>query len=408
MCTSFDPDAPVARLDSILGSPMGPLSGIHVLEFAGIGPVPMCGMLLADMGATVLRIERPTSSGLGVERPARFNFTNRSRRSVVIDLKRPQGIDFVIQLVQKADALIEGFRPGTMERIGLGPQLCLSRNPRLVYGRLSGWGQDGPLAKSAGHDLNYIALSGALHAIGRKGHAPTPPLNLVGDYGGGALYLALGVLGALLHAVRHGQGQTIDCSVLEGATSLMTSTYGLFAAGIHNDSRGTNVGDSGAPYYDVYSCSDGKFVAIAAIEAKFRAELFAILGIDAVWVDRAADKQHWDELRKIIQERLSERSREEWSRLFEGSDACFSPVVSMVEAPFHPHNVARGLFVDVGGVMQPAPAPRFSRTVCNSPLPADEFPGQHYEEALNEWDFTPEQIDRLRSDNALVGARGKT
>lgn len=384
---------------------MGPLKGVRILEFAGIGPVPMCGMLLAELGATVLRLERPYASNLGLKRPARFNLTNRSRRSVVVNLKLPQGTVLALSLVKKADALIEGFRPGTMERLGLSPELCLEENPRLVYGRLSGWGQEGPLANSAGHDLNYIALSGVLHAIGRKGQPPTPPLNLVGDYGGGALYLALGIVSALLETQRSGKGQVVDASVIDGATSLMTSTYGLHAAGVHREPRGNNIGDSGAPYYDVYACADGKYVAVAAIEDKFRADLFKLLGIADEWINRSIARENWDELRELIQARFVTRNRDEWCALLEGTDACFAPVLSMAEAPSHPHHRARNSFVEVGGVVQPAPAPRFSRTVSDAPTPPEETPGENDEQAMREWGFTEQEVHDLRVDNALVRHR---
>ncbi|OGA37322.1 MAG: carnitine dehydratase [Betaproteobacteria bacterium RIFCSPLOWO2_12_FULL_62_13b] len=384
---------------------MGPLKGIRIVEFAGIGPAPMSGMLLADMGATVLRLERPSESSLGLARPARFKLLNRGRRSIVVDLKRPQGVSLVLSLIEKTDALIESFRPGTMERLGLGPKVCFARNPRLVFGRLSGWGQEGPLANSAGHDLNYIALSGALDAIGRKGQPPTPPLNLVGDFAGGALYLAVGILSALLEAQRCGRGQVVDAAVVDGATSLMTSTYGLHAAGMHAGPRGTNFGDSGAPWYDVYPCADGKYVAVAPMEAKFRAVLFSLMGIGKEWVERANAKEHWDELREIMQARFQTRTRDEWCELLEETDACFSPVLSMAEAPFHPHHRARGTFVEVGGVVQPAPAPRFSRTTNDLPAPPEETPGERADEAMKEWGFTADQIRQLRSEGALSQRR---
>ena len=382
------------------GNGAGPLAGHRILEFAGIGPGPMCAMLFADLGATVLRLDRPEPSGLGIERPTRFNLANRGRHSAILDLKNPLGIEAALSLVEKADALIEGFRPGTMERLGLGPEACFARNPRIVYGRITGWGQDGPLAGAAGHDLNYIALSGALDAIGRRGQPPTPPLNLVGDYGGGSLYLAFGIVCAMLEARKSNQGQVVDAAMIDGAASLMVPMYGLNAAGIHRGERGTNYFDSGAPYYDVYECADGKFVSVAPIEAKFRADLFRILGIDPVWVALANDEKNWPALRKLLETRFRTRTRDEWSSLLEGTDACFAPVLSTAEAPGHPHHRARSAFIEIDGIVQPAPAPRFSRTPAPRPT-APEAAGQSTETALREWGFDPKRIDVLRSAGAL-------
>ncbi|MBO0753873.1 MAG: CoA transferase, partial [Bradyrhizobiaceae bacterium] len=341
---------------------MGPLSGYRILEFAGIGPGPMCAMLLADMGATVLRLDRPGPAGLGIERPENFNLLNRGRVSVLIDLKSKEGVALALDLVTRADALIEGFRPGTMERLGLGPELCLARNPRLVYGRMTGWGQDGPLASAAGHDLNYIALTGALHAIGRAGQPPTPPLNLVGDYGGGALYLAFGIVCALLETRKSDQGQVVDAAMIDGAASLMAPFYGLHAAGLHNDSRGENFLDSGAPYYEVYRCADGRYLSVAPIEIKFRDEFYLRIGLDTSLLPPAEERANWPAIKKAIAARLAQKTADEWCALLEGTDACVAPVLSMAEAPAHPHHVARQTFVDIGGVVQPAPAPRFGRT----------------------------------------------
>ena len=377
---------------------MATLSGIRVVEFAGIGPGPMAGMLLADMGATVLRVERPVRSGLGLDRPDRLNFLNRGRGSVVIDLKAPAGTALALSLIERADASIEGFRPGTMERLGLGPEACLQRNPSLVYGRITGWGQDGPLAHSAGHDLNYVALSGALDAIGRRGQAPTPPLNLVGDYGGAA-YLCIGLLSALLAVQRGGPGQVVDAAMVDAATSLMTSTYGLKAAGMHDGPRGTNLLDSGAPFYDVYECADGKFVLIAAIETKFRSILFEALRLPPDWVGRSADPAFWPQLREELRKRFAGETRDHWCRMLEGSDACFAPVLSMAEAPLHPHQRARRGFIEIDGVTQPAPAPRFSRTPGTLPKPP-EAPGESAYEALLEWGYDRAEIDSFWRDSA--------
>ena len=379
---------------------MGVLDGIRIVEFSGIGPGPMAAMLLADMGATVLRLERPEPSGLGLPRPTRLNFVNRGRRSIVLDLKQPAGVELALALVERGDALIEGFRPGTMERLGLGPAECLAVNPRLVYGRVTGWGQVGPLAHAAGHDLNYIALSGALEAIGRAGQPPTIPLNLIGDYGGAA-YLCIGVLAALLNARRSGQGQVVDAAMVDAATSLMTSTYGMRAAGVHSGPRGTNMLDSGSPYYEVYECADGKFVTIAAIEMEFRNELFQRLGMAPEWLARSEDRNAWPQLREALAARLASRPRAHWCELLEGSDACFAPVLSMEEAMQHPHQRARRGFIDLGGVSQPAPAPRFGRTPAAPPAPP-EAPGESADLAMREWGFDDSQIEVLRRNGALL------
>lgn len=379
---------------------MGPLDGFRIVEFAGIGPGPHASMLLSDMGATVLRLERPTDSGLGLDRPVKLNFLNRGRKSVVLDLKSAAAVALALSLVERADALIEGFRPGTMERLGLGPEACWKVNPRLVYGRITGWGQAGPLAQAAGHDLNYVALSGALDAIGRAGQAPAPPLNLVGDYGGAA-YLCIGMLAALLNAQRSGQGQVVDAAMVDAATSLMTSTYGLKAAGLHEGPRGTNLLDSGSPYYDVYECADGKFVSIAAIETKFRRELFEKIGLTAAWLERSHDRTQWPALRAELSQRFKTKTRDEWSALLEGSDACYAPVLSMAEAPHHPHNVARGVFWDIEGQTQPGLAPRFSRTQARPPH-GPEAPGASDEVAMREWGYSAQEIEALRQSGALL------
>lgn len=350
---------------------MGPLAGYRIVEFGGIGPGPMCAMLLADLGADVVRIERPDGGELGLQTPVRFNLLLRGRRRVALDLKKPGDRAELLQLIGLADALIEGYRPGAMERLGLGPDECLVRNPRLVYGRMTGWGQDGPLAKAAGHDLNYIGLTGVLDAIGREGQPPTPPLNLVGDFGGGALYLALGVVAALLEVRGSGLGQVVDAAMVDGAASLMTMFHGLAAAGVTNGQRGRNVLDSGAPFYDVYPCSCGGYIAVAAIETKFRAQLFKGLGLEGGEVAAADDPAQWPRLKAVISERIANRTREDWVGVFEGTDACVTPVLSLAEAPGHPHGTARGAYVEIDGIVQPAPAPRFSRTVPATPLGPD-------------------------------------
>ena len=346
---------------------MGPLNGIKVVELGGIGPGPMCAMLLADLGATVLRIDRTADADVGVKRALRHSLVLRNREAVSLDLKQPAAIDLVLRLVEGADALIDPFRPGVIERLGLGPAVCQARNPRLVIGRMTGWGQTGPLAQAAGHDLNYLALSGLLHAIGRAGQPPTPPLNLVGDYGGGALYLALGLVSAMLEARRSAQGQVVDAAMFEGAASLGTLFYGSHAAGEWDSRRGHNYLDSGAPYYDVYACADGKWLALAAIEDRFYAALVTGLGLDAASLPDRKQREHWAALRAVLARRIGERARDAWATVFEGTDACVSPVLDFDEAPHHPHAVARGSFIEVDGVQQPAPAPRFSRSSLGVP-----------------------------------------
>jgi alpha-methylacyl-CoA racemase len=374
---------------------MGPLAGIKIVEFAGIGPGPMAAMLLADLGATVLQLDRTEASGLGIDKPVRFDLLKRGRNAVGVDLKRPEGVALALRLLEKADACIEGFRPGTMERLGLGPETVLERNPRLVYGRMTGFGQSGPLAKAAGHDLNYIALTGALAAIGRKGQAPAPPLNLLGDFAGGSLYLVVGMLAALLEAKTSGRGQVVDAAITDGTAHLMTMIYGIHAAGMHSLERGANLLDSGTAYYDVYECADGTYVSVAPIEAKFRQEFFQRLGIEAPASD--------EELRTVLQERFRTKTRDEWCRLLEGTDACFAPVLDMQEAPLHPHNVARGTFVEIGDVLQPAPAPRFSRSAVSEPAPPQPT-GQDGRKVLGEWGVRPDEIESLTSSGALIAS----
>lgn len=346
---------------------MGPLAGIKVVELAGIGPGPMAAMQLADMGASVLRIERREPADLGVPRPLKFDLLKRNRQAIALDLKDPEAIGLVLELIGQADALVEGFRPGVMERLGLGPDACLARNPKLVYGRVTGWGQQGPLAHAAGHDINYIALSGVLDAIGREGQPPTAPLALVGDFGGGGMFLAMGVLAALLHARATGQGQVVDAAIVDGAASLATAFYGLNAAGRWNGARGSNVLDTGAPHYDAYECSDGRWISIGPIEARFHAELVRRLGLDIDEIGLPGDRDRWPKARAAFAQVFKSKTRDEWCALLEGTDACFAPVLSFDEAPDHPHLKARGTFVEVDGVTQPAPAPRFSATPSARP-----------------------------------------
>ncbi len=375
---------------------MGPLSGIKVLEFEAIGPCPFAGMLLADMGADVLVVDRPASTDLGLKRERWFDVMMRGKRSVTLDLKTPRGAEAALELVARADALIEGMRPGVMERLGLGPDAALARNPRLVYGRMTGFGQDGPLAPRAGHDINYIALAGVLHAFGRKGGTPVPPLNLVGDFGGGGMLLGFGIACALIEASRSGKGQVVDAAMVEGASLLAAMFSGFLAAGEWSELRGENVLDTGAPWYDVYETKDGKFVAIGAIEARFYEELIERLGLAGEKLPGQHDRSGWPMLRARFSERFKSKSRDEWCKAFEGSDACFAPVLTFSEARRDPHNVARSSFVRVAGVEQPAPAPRFSRTPAGVPgAPPERGAGGH--RALADWGFSNSEIERLRA-----------
>ncbi len=384
---------------------MGTLSGYKIVEFAGIGPAPMCAMLLADMGADVLRIDRAEDAALGITLDAKYSLLGRGRKSVAIDLKQPEGVAAAMKLIEKADALLEGFRPRVMERLGLGPDECLKRNPKLIYGRMTGWGQEGPLAHAAGHDINYIALSGVLASIGRRGAAPVPPLNLVGDFGGGGLYLALGVVAGLLEAQKSGKGQVVDSAMVDGAASLLTAIYGMHASGMWSDQRGDNILDTGAHFYDVYETKDGQYVSIGSIEAKFYAELLKRSGLEGQEMPRQMDRKAWPDLKEKFAALFKTKTRDEWCKIMEGSDICFAPVLSMAEAPNHPHNQLRGTFVEVEGVVQPGPAPRFSRTPSKIQRPPAK-PGEHTEEALREWGFSPAELEKLRSAGA-IGVRNK-
>jgi alpha-methylacyl-CoA racemase len=380
---------------------MGPLAGITVVELAGIGPGPFAAMMLADMGAEVLRVDRAedVSGGDPAHPPADFN--NRGRRSIGVDLKNPDGVAVVLDLVEQADALIEGFRPGVAERLGIGPDDCLARNPGIVYGRMTGWGQDGPLAGAAGHDINYIALAGALEPIGRRGEAPMPPLNLIGDYGGGGMLLAFGVVCGVLEARRSGQGQVVDAAMVDGAAVLMTMTHALRAMGVWNDERGTNLLDTGAHFYNVYETADGKYVAIGSIEPQFYAELLRLTGLEGEELPWQHDRQEWPALKDRLAAIFRTRTRDEWRDLMEGTDVCFAPVLSIPEAIEHPHNVDRGTFVEVAGIRQPGPAPRFSRTPpeVSSPPP---HAGQHTDEVLAAAGFDPDRVAKLREAGAIA------
>lgn len=375
----------------------GPLSGLKVVEMAGIGPAPMCAMLMADLGATVLRVDRLSPSGLGAPQDRKYDLLLRSRKSIALDLKRPEAVDLALKLIDGADAVIEGFRPGVMERLGLGPDVCRARNPKLVYGRMTGWGQEGPLAHAAGHDLNYIALTGALHAIGRKDAPPTPPLNLVGDFGGGSLYLAFGVMCGLFEAGRTGEGQVVDAAMVDGAASLMTSYFGHFASGFMTERRGENMNDSGAYFYDVYECADGKWISLAPIEEKFHAELFQRLEIDAASLPDQWDRVGWSDVKVILANRFKEKTQQEWQDVLEGTDVCFAPVLAPSEVADHPHMAARQTFIDVDGVTQPAPAPRFSGHPQSTPTPGPAPTPENASEALAGW-LPPEETERLRAD----------
>jgi len=375
---------------------MGPLAGLRVVEFEAIGPGPFAGMMLADMGADVLLLDRPVDADLGIGQQRRFDVMRRGRRSLVVDLKTPAGIATALRVCDRADALIEGFRPGVMERLGLGPDVVLARNPRLVYGRMTGWGQRGPLAERAGHDIDYIAVAGVLNAIGRAGDAPLPPLNLVGDFGGGGLLLAFGIACGVIEARTSGRGQVVDAAMVDGAALLAAMFSGFMASGIWRDERGTNILDSGAPWYDTYETRDGRHVAVGAIEAKFYAELLARLGLDAALAKTQHDRTTWPALRETLAARFRERTRDEWAAVFADADACVAPVLTFAESRAHPQIVARGGAIEIDGVAQPAPAPRFARTPGAATRPPPER-GSGGAEALAEWGFGAEEIAALRA-----------
>ena len=375
---------------------MGPLAGLRVLEFEAIGPGPFAGMMLADMGADVLLVDRHESAQLGLGLERRHDVMLRGRRSVTLDLKDAHGAEAALRLAERADAVIEGFRPGVMERLGLGPEAMHARNPRLVYGRMTGWGQTGPLAARAGHDIDYIALSGALHAIGRAGSAPVPPLNLVGDFGGGGMLLAFGIACGLIEARGSGRGQVIDAAMVDGASLLATMFAGLMAAGQWRETRADNFLDSGAPWYDTYETQDGKFVAIGAIEPKFYAELIDRLGLDSATLPSQHDRAQWPALRVRFDAVFRSRSRADWCAVFDGSDACFAPVLSFSEAQRHPHHVARTGSVVLAGTVQPAPAPRFDRTPGSVTRPPPER-GEGGSAALRDWGFGAAAVIELQS-----------
>jgi alpha-methylacyl-CoA racemase len=377
--------------DRVAGT-SGPLSGLRVIELAGIGPGPVSGRMLADYGAEVVRVERP-----GQSPDVAWPVSTRGRRAVVLDLKKPGGTEALLSLIEHADVLIEPYRPGVAERLGIGPDVCLARNPRLIYGRMTGWGQDGPWANMAGHDIGYIAITGALDAIGRVDGPPQPPINLLGDFGGGTMFLLVGILAALWERERSGRGQVIDAAIVDGTAGLTSYIYGMRALGLWTDQRGVNRLDTGAPYYDVYETFDAKWMAVGAIEPQFWAELVRLLEVDGL--PDQNDTARWPELRERLAARFRERTREEWAQIFDGTDACVAPVLTWTEAQAHPHIVARGTIVDSDGVPQPAPAPRFSRTPASIPSPA-RAAGADTRTVLTDWGVAG--VDELIESGAAI------
>ena len=373
---------------------MGPLNGIRIVEIAGIGPTQLCGMLLADMGAQIIRLRRPPGANPGIEVPDRFNLMNRSRPTIDVDLKSDRGREFVLRLCGKADALFEGFRPGVMERLGLGPGECMAQNERLVYGRMTGWGQDGPLAGRAGHDTNYIAMAGALHGIGEAGRPPPLPLNLIGDFGGGALYLALGLLAALLEAGRSNRGQVVDAAMIDGTASMLTLFYGLTAGGMWTERRESNLLDGGAPFARCYATRDNRFIAVCALETEFFANLLEALGVDNIDPAGQYDTDRWQAHGEILAKVFRTRTRDEWSEILRDKDACATPVLTLSEAAAHEHGRARGSYVDIEGIRQPAPAPRFSRTSAEArAAPSDASASAR--RMLLEWGLVEDELQQL-------------
>lgn len=382
---------------------MGPLAGYKVIEIAGIGPGPFGAMMLADMGAEVIRVERPGGGTFGPAGNTALDLLNRGKRCIAVNLKTPAGVETVLRLLESADALVEGFRPGVMEKLGLGPDVCLKRNPKLVYGRMTGWGQDGPMAQAAGHDINYISLAGALHPIGRRGEKPTIPLNLVGDFGGGGLMLAFGVVCALLEANRSGQGQVVDTAMVDGAAALMTSVFAAQQSGFWNTERGTNLLDSGAHFYDVYECADGQYVSVGAIEPQFYQLFLDRLGLAGANLPHQFDMAQWPALKEQVAEIFKTKTRDQWCDIFANSDACFAPVLAMAEVKDHPHIRARGTIQEVDGVWQPRPAPRFSRTDPALQNPPAAI-GAHTEAVLKEFGFSDSEIAEYQAAGAIFQA----
>ena len=379
----------------------GPLTGVRIVEFAGIGPAPFAGMMLADAGADIIRIDRHDRATYPPREQAHVDLMNRGRRSVAVDLKNPEGVDLALRLIDRADGLTEGFRPGVAERLGVGPDVCMKRNPRLVYGRMTGWGQTGPLARTAGHDIDYISIAGALEPIGRAGQPPLPPLNLVADFGGGGMLLAFGMVAAILAAQRTGEGQVVDAAMVDGAAALMTMIHGFRSMGMWQDVRGTNLLDTGAHFYEVYETSDGKFMSVGAIEAQFYAELIRLLGLEDEALPDQNDRAQWPALKARFAALFLTKTRDEWQAIFDGTDACVSPVLSIPEAHRHPHNQHRGTFTEVAGVVQPAPAPRFEGTPGAIRRPPPN-PGQHGDEALTDWGIGSDEVAKMRSAGAIT------
>lgn len=380
---------------------MGPLKGLRVVEIAGLGPAPFCGMLLADLGADVLRIDRKGGPSAPIPLDPSKDVLARGRRSLAVDLKHPEGVELVLKAVEAADVLFEGFRPGVAERLGLGPEDCLRRNPRLVYGRMTGWGQQGPLAPRAGHDINYIALSGALSMIGPAGEKPHPPINLVGDMGGGGMLLALGILAAVIEARASGLGQVVDAAMIDGAALMMSSTVAMRAMGFWSDRRGTNLGDTGAHFYNTYETADGEYMAVGAIEPQFYEALCQGAGLDRSEFDKPMDPRRWPALIERLAAIFRTKTRAEWTKIFEDVDACVTPVLSLDEAPRHRHAQARNAFCDINGVIQPAPAPRFSRTPAGLPSPPPET-GVGGENALRDWGVPAELVAAQREAGVVL------
>lgn len=381
---------------------MGPLSGFRVIEIAGIGPGPFCAMMLADQGAEVIRIDRAKGGLGGVPGDPKKDILNRGRKSIAVDLKSPEGVELVLRLVESSDGLVEGFRPGVMERLGLGPETCLKRNPKLVYGRMTGWGQEGPWASMAGHDIDYIALSGALHSFGRAGDKPVPPINLVGDFGGGGMFMAYGILCGLLNVSRGGEGQVVDTAMVDGSAVLMTMMHALKAMGVWRDQRGTNLLDTGAHFYEVYETRDGKYLAIGAIEPQFYQVLMEKTGLAGdIEFQNYMNPKAWPTLKTRLTEVIAQKDRAEWEEIFAGTDGCVAPVLSLEEAPAHPHNKARNTFVEVDGILQPAPAPRFSKTPNETPEPPSK-PGENSVEILKSWGFKDKDIQHMINMGTVV------
>ena len=381
---------------------MGPLKGLTIIEISGIGPGPFAGMSLADMGANVIRVERPGGTDFSNAQEPRLDFLNRGKRCICVNLKQPEGVATVLQLLEKADGLLEGNRPGVMERLGLGPDICLQKNPALVYGRMTGWGQEGPMAQAAGHDLNYVALAGALHPIGRAGEKPAIPLNLVGDFGGGGLMLAYGMVCALLEAKTSGKGQVVDAAMIDGAATLMASTFAASQVGFWREERGTNLLDGGAHFYEVYETSDGKYISLGAIEPQFYAALLETLGEDATYFQNQWDMDNWPAMQEQMSAIIKGKTRDQWDAVFAGVDVCYAPVLAMSEVRHHPHHQARGTFIDDGEYWQPAPAPRFSRTKAELRGPSARL-GQHTQDILREFGFSDQDIAEKLASKAVVG-----